>query len=705
MANEDAQWWNNELLLMYEASLMTIPGFSWESNWQDRTDPSIMVDPIAASNALQCHSTAFMSGHISNKRCYFKSEKFREQGSDFLAAYLEKSRKAGTRLVIYFNVHAMKPEFGQDYPEWLQIREDGTPKDDQYGCEMTMCVNSGFRDWVRDVCLDLCKYPIDGIFFDGPVLFAECCYCDNCKRLYKERYDADLPPKKPGHPDLRRFARFQAECVAEFYDHANKAIKAVRPDVALYGNSGSREEPYYFAARNNRIIGKAQDVLAAEGGFVYGKLTTQPMWRVGSNAKYYQTQAQGKPTLVFCSPAHGPWRMYYRSEPELRLFLCQAILQGSGVWFASVLWLKDRKVFKTFSADYKFFRDNSRFYLNTKSKARVAVVWGEDSINFYGKPEVLEGDFTQGGQKGGTVGDIGNEFNGFYDALVKNHVPCDVIDEESVRSEDIGKYDLLILPNVACTGQAFDERLREYVKTGGNVLASFETSRCDEDGVRADDLGLADLFGIKMLRCPLKPFPHFYFFRRDDRPDVFADIEPELLPAPRVSAEIALDGAETVSLFSIKFKGWDGSDIVPSEFPAITVNRYGKGKAVYLAGAFGELYWDYKQGDIRVLFRNLCQWLGQRDVQLEDAPTSVEITHRQARDGSFETVSLINYTGGLTRPFESVQSQENLLIRVRTTRDRVRALRLAQDLPAKRAGDWLEFSLPRLDLFETVVMS
>jgi len=170
--------------------------------------------------------------------------------------------------------------------------------------------------------------------------------------------------------------------------------------------------------------------------------------------------------------------------------------------------------------DYKFFSDNRDYYFNTRSMARVAIVWPEDSINFYAKPSVLHGDFTQGGQKGEKTGDINEEFNGFYDALLKAHIPCDIIDEESVRKEDIFKYDLLILPNVGCTGKEFDDRLKEFVREGGNVIASFETSICDECGNRGSDLSLSDLFGIKMLRTPLKPFPHFYFFRQENRKDL-----------------------------------------------------------------------------------------------------------------------------------------------------------------------------------------
>jgi len=157
------------------------------------------------------------------------------------------------------------------------------------------------------------------------------CYCETCRKLYRQQYGADISPKEAGHPELRKLASFQAESMRRFYEHSHAAVKSVRPDVALYGNSGTREEPYYTVGRNNRVLIKSQDVLGAEGGFIDYELSKKPVWRVGSNAKYCQTQAGGKPTLVFNSPAYGPWRSYYQTETELRLALAQPPINGSGV--------------------------------------------------------------------------------------------------------------------------------------------------------------------------------------------------------------------------------------------------------------------------------------------------------------------------------------------------------------------------------------
>ncbi|MBI4027781.1 MAG: beta-galactosidase trimerization domain-containing protein [Verrucomicrobia bacterium] len=699
------RWWENEPLLIYETCLYTLAGFSCGSGWQDTADPACEVDVIQRSHAMQTHGVSFIEGHLSNQRCYFKSDQFHENGRDYLADYLKLSRPAGYRTIVYFNTHAIKPAFGNEYPAWKQVRRDGSTIEDLYGVETAFCVNSPWRDWVRAVCLDLCKYPVNGIFFDGPCLYRDACYCRHCRELYRQQHGTEMPPKQPGHAELRQLAFFQAESLRGFFEYCNQAIKATRPDVALYGNLAPKDEPYYAVGRNNRILIQSVDILGAEGGFVSHQLSRMPIWRVGANAKYYQTQSGGKPTVIFNSPAHAPWRSFYQPEVELRLALAQAPLHGSGVWFSGFNWFKDQAAFAKLAGDFKFFREQRDAYFQTVSKARVAIVWPADALNFYGQPQVLHGDFTQGGQAGETVGDLGEEFNGFYDALIGSQVPCDIIDEESIRAGDISRYDLLILPNVACTGQAVDDRLREYVRNGGHLVASFETALCDEHGRRGARLSLEDLFGVRLLRTPLKPYPHFYFFRSTESPDFFKDIHPELLPAPLISTEVTLAGARMVSAYSRKFKGWDGSEIKPSEHPAVALHHFGRGQAVYLAGTYGAHYWNYKQTEIRLLFRNIISRLSQRDILVENLRAAAEVVHRQTRDGAQEMVSLINYAGGLSRPFERIEPQHNIRLKIRTPRQGARALVSNDPVSTRREGEWLVVNIPKVHLFETVVLT
>ena len=57
-------------------------------------------------------------------------------------------------------------------------------------------------------------------------------------------------------------------------------------------------------------------------------------------------------------------------------------------------------------------------------------------------------------------------------------------------------FKLLILPNIAALSDQQCQQLKEYVRRGGSLLATFETSLYDEWGVPRKDFGLAELLGV-----------------------------------------------------------------------------------------------------------------------------------------------------------------------------------------------------------------
>ena len=65
------------------------------------------------------------------------------------------------------------------------------------------------------------------------------------------------------------------------------------------------------------------------------------------------------------------------------------------------------------------------------------------------------------------------------------------------RLEEIAKYSALLLPNTALLSDEQCRQLREYVDTGGSLLATYETSLYTERNRKRNDFGLADVFGIQ----------------------------------------------------------------------------------------------------------------------------------------------------------------------------------------------------------------
>src|SRR5207247_6330900 len=61
--------------------------------------------------------------------------------------------------------------------------------------------------------------------------------------------------------------------------------------------------------------------------------------------------------------------------------------------------------------------------------------------------------------------------------------------------------------NLDCLSDAQCEQLRDYVRGGGSLIATLETSLYDESGARRPDFGLADVLGVsvrKGLQGPLR---------------------------------------------------------------------------------------------------------------------------------------------------------------------------------------------------------
>ncbi len=146
----------------------------------------------------------------------------------------------------------------------------------------------------------------------------------------------------------------------------------------------------------------------------------------------------------------------------------------------------------------RFIKENPAPFLRTASLARIALVWPQEAGNFYSGSSVPLTDFTRE-IKTEKAGNLEEEFYGFYDGLSREHFPFDVIDEEALNT-DIEKYDLIILPNVTCLKKEAAERIRNFVKNGGNILSTFETSFYNETGKKLEKPLLNDVFGLDQYK-------------------------------------------------------------------------------------------------------------------------------------------------------------------------------------------------------------
>jgi len=427
-------------------------------------------------------SKGYGSG-LDDRSLYFKTSVSSTQNPDKLAECIPYARKYRIRVVVYFNVHWYTPDFGKKCPDWVQIKENHQPIDDVYGTGTSFCINSPYREWVFQILKDLCKYEIDGIFYDGPIFFSNTCYCNWCQKLFHDKTGEDLPPKSErNNPLWKAFVEFQAESMENFLRESNRIIKSFNPEILFYMN-GNSNWPYWPTGRDNHRIIRHTDILGAEGGFIYGDLNQTPIFKPGLTGKLLSSQSDKKPSVVFDCAGHKPWSWYILPETEISLLLYETCFSGSNYWIAVFPDDINQPEMKAIARFGNFIKKHPEAFYKTESLSSIAIVWPSKSAEAYTGSGIPLTDFTSV-VEGEEIGNLHMEFDGFYEALSRVQVPFDVIDEQNFDSLD--KYQIVILPNVACLSLNDCEKLKRFVYNGGNLVASFETSLYDENGKRSE---------------------------------------------------------------------------------------------------------------------------------------------------------------------------------------------------------------------------
>jgi len=635
---------------------------------------------------------------------FFKTLLAAKQHPDILRTTLPEARKRGMRTTLYFNVHYFTLEFAQKHPDWVQVREGGGIMDKMYGHGTTLCVNSPWRDWVAQLMKDLSGYPIDGIFVDGPLFFPETCYCKWCQAKFRKLHGRDLPSKRERRGrGAAELLEFQGASLAEFMRDLNRVLKSANPNVLLYGNHTALTGNW-GTGQLNRLLVKEQDLLASEGGYVYNDLNRMPLWKAGLRARMLETQAGGKPTVIIACPALKPWPHAMLPAAEARLMYADSIANGAGVWMSLTLTEFDRPELKATVAMNRFVKENAQYLHKTRSEAKVAVVWSYATANAY-SPDAQLIDIVAVESKT-EAGNLQREFWGVVEALLRAHVPFDVIDDDAVERGELGRYRAVFLPNVACMSDEAARQLTEYVRNGGGVFATFETSLYDAFGQRRKEFALREALGVSSAG-KIAGARAYDFMSAVFQNDLVAGLPKPLILSPVYYARVHAAGATPVVRYLEKRLG-PYREIPPvSEDPALTVNRLGKGTVVYASGDLGNTIANLHMPDSLVLVENAAAKLAPGGPRLEGAPETVEFVHRSQGGGARHIFHLVNFSGAMTRPIREVfpVSGARLVLPPGITMKLAYAL-MAKRALAPRAGKTgaIELALPEFGEYEAVVV-
>lgn len=196
----------------------------------------------------------------------------------------------------------------------------------------------------------------------------------------------------------------------------------------------------------------------------------------------------------------------------------------------------------------------------------------------------------------------------FYTALHERNIAVDF----ARPTDDLSKYKLVIAPSMHMLAGGEADLLKLYVHNGGTLVSTFNTGMVDEHHIAPNDgcpYAMTDLFGLEVLEFdPLPPGEENHLTFK-------GTFQTSHLHPARIWCDlIEPKECQVIATYAKDF--YAGR-------PAITMNEYGNGKAIYIGTMSTAPF--YK--DFIVWIRQLCGV-----SSLLRVPDSVEVSMRQKGD-------------------------------------------------------------------------
>lgn len=637
----------------------------------------------------------------ASDKIYFNCSSFTPR-ADLLKTIVDENRKNGIRNIIYFNVHWGAERLVELHPEWMQRNSAGELLPSGYGVGSVFCVNSSFRQWAQSIIEDLAQYDIDGIFLDGPFFKEKACFCDACKTEFKNRYGYELDESVfDEHNKYIDHLNFKKNCIGEFVRDCRDTLKSIKPDAVIYMNSIQLNGDKYCSRDNNLTI-EYQDILGAEGGFLYCNLRESSIFKPGMTAKLIETQSNGKPTVVFIAGRWSPWTRTLLTPPESWIVHAEAVANGANTWYGIHVENCKDKFMEEICAVNSFVEKNVNYYIDTKSLAKTAILWSGKTANFYQSSAALT-DFTQANSENSQIfkSDMTSDFHGWYEMLSKNHVIFDVIDDFALANKDVSKYDTIILPNVSCMSKQEVEKIKEFVNAGGNIISTYDTSMFNEWGQELQEPLLKDVLGLSSFEGKeVQKYGHVKF----EESALTTGIIQSFIAATNLYMKVIPENNTEKHMCFRKKQPSVYCDIMPpTNYPFIIVNSYGKGKSVYFPGNIGLMYNKYQLPEYKRIAGNILRYLNEPQLQILDEIDSIDISYRS--NGKENILHVINYTGAMTRPIEKILTLKNVRVRIFDKEiNEIFDAKREVYLSLTKFDNYIEVTLPELKEYEVYVL-
>lgn len=593
--------------------------------------------------------------------------------------------------------HATYQDVYDAHPDWIAVDAEGHKRRHPDSPEMWItCALGPYNfEFMTEVTREIVSlFPVGGVF-SNRWTGSGMCYCEHCQRNFRAAYHMDLPrTNDPRDPKRRNYLLWRQQRLFDLWKLWDETIRKARPGARYIANSGGGA----LSGLDMKTVGELAPTLFADRQCRSGVMVP---WANGKNGKEYRSTLGNKAIGgIFNTGIVAPhrWLNSYKSAAETRLWVLDGVANGLRPWFNKVSGaVHDQRGLKVIEDLYQWHYRVEPYLRNEAPIARVAMVYSQQTAEFYG-----------GARARAKVED---HTLGMYQALIDARLPFEMVHDGQLDAEHIGRYKLLLLPNIAALSDAQCGQLREFVQGGGGLVATHETSLYNEWGERRPDFGLAELFGASFEALRDGPLQNSYF-RVERHPQ-----------SGRLHAILkGLEDAQYIigGTWQVDVKNREPIQYAPltrippmtnlpmektfwtldrTNVPGVYLKQFGAGRVVYFPWDIDRLYWEVLAEDHSRLLRNAVEWAANELPPVTvDGPGMFDVTMWKQKKSL--TVHLVNLTNPMAmRPnvHQLIPSPpQNVTVRLPQGANvsRVHLLVAGGDVPVQKTAGSIKLTVP-----------
>jgi Hypothetical glycosyl hydrolase 6/Beta-galactosidase trimerisation domain len=609
---------------------------------------------------------------------------------DFFGDCNEAARKRGLRTIARMSPDLNWEDAAQAHPDWFERDAEGglIQSKEQPGLYRTCMFSDYMTDYIPAIMREVTTlYEVDAVYTNGwpPIGSLPVCHCAICK---------NLPPA--GTPAY--WNKFN-ERVLFLWKHYDALVKERGADKFFFANSGGGVR----SSTNLAMLGSVCEWFQGDNQGRGGE--DAPVWLCTLQGRVCQAIQEGKmATNVTGAWSTGPirWRNVGKSPHEIEMWFSESSASGMVPYYHIVGAEKgmgeDRRELDVPREYFAWTAKHDPHFVNKRTVTRLGVVMGQRTHLFY-KPQA---DAT-----------MQQFLNGMYYALLEGRFLFDFVHEDRMNAEQLSRYSALILPNVALLSDAQCEQLRAFVKRGGSLMATFETSLYDENNQLRKNFGLADVFGIQKAGDVIGTDGNAFYARIERKHEIldgFANTN--WLPGGEYRVPLA-PVADPVLTVVPGFPAYPPELAYPrtpqTNVPAVVLREVGTSRLAYIASDIERSMWVSGDIDLSRLLQNTVNWIlrGEQPVKIQ-GPGLIESFAYETGPGF--ALHILNYTNpnthrGLIREFYPIGPQAvSFAVPDGRKVSRVQLLKTDANIPFKRVNDRIEFTIPGVTEYEVAAL-